>query len=199
MSHRFQCQCGALQGEIGQPERGLRAVCYCGDCQAYAHLLGKPQFVLDPLGGTDVVAIQSRYVSFTTGTQTLACLSLSPRGLLRWYAKCCSTPIANTPRNWKLPYVGLVHTCLRQPEPLEQSFPEVQMHVNTGRAKGRPPRVGRVGGMARFAGLALRLAGSRLNGAYRETPFFDAEGVPIAEVVVAPRAAVEEARRSAQG
>lgn len=194
MNHRFQCQCGALQGEIGQPDRGVRAVCYCGDCQAYARVLGQPQRVLDLLGGTDVVATQSKYVTFTSKTQTLACLSLSPQGLLRWYAKCCSTPIANTPRNWKLPYVGLVHTCLRQPEPLEQSFAKVQLHVNTKAAKGRPPRVGRLSGMTRFAGLALRLTGSRLSGGYRATPFFDAKGVPITEVIVAPRAAVQEAR-----
>ena len=196
MKHRFQCQCGAVQGEVDQPERAVRAVCYCRDCQAYARLLGQPQRVLDPLGGTDVVATQSKYVKFTSGMHLLACLSLSPRGLLRWYAKCCSTPIANTPRDWKVPYVGLVHTCLRQPEPLERSFPQVQMRVNTKSANGRPPSTGALGSMASFARLALRLTGSRLGGSYKATPFFGATGVPIAPVVVAPRAAVEEARRA---
>ena len=198
MSHRFQCRCGTLQGEISHPERGMRAVCYCGDCQAYAHLLGEPQRVLDPQGGTDVVATHARYVMFTSDTQALACLSLSPRGLLRWYARCCGTPIANTPRNWKLPYVGLVHTCLRQPEPLERSFPEVQVRVNRKGAKGRVPRAGHPGGMARFGGLALRLVASRLGGGYDKTPFFDRNGVPVAEAVVAPRADVEAARRAAR-
>ena len=196
MSHRFQCQCGVLQGLVSHPQRGMRAACYCGDCQAYAHLLGAPQRVLDPLGGTEVVAIPAACVSFTTGTQALACISLSPRGLLRWYAKCCKTPIANTPRNWKMPYVGLVHTCLRQPEPLERSFPEVQMRVNTKSAKGKPPRVAGLGGMVSFAGLAARLAGARLTKSYARTPFFDAAGTPVAEVVVAPLAEVEESRRA---
>ncbi len=59
MNHRFQCRCGALQGEVLRPERGVRAVCYCGDCQTYAHLLGEASLVLDPLGGTDVVATPS--------------------------------------------------------------------------------------------------------------------------------------------
>ena len=197
MNHRFQCRCGARQGEIGQPDRAMRAVCYCGDCQAYAHVLGPPEAVLDPLGGTDIVATQSRFVTFTSTTQSMACISLSPRGLLRWYAKCCSTPIANTPRNWKLPYVGLVHTCLRQPEPLEQSFPKVHLRVNARSAKGRPPRADGLNGIARFAGLVLRLAGSRLSGGYKATALFDAKGRPIVEVIVAPRAAVEEARRAA--
>ncbi len=198
MVYRFQCRCGELTGEISQPDRSLRAVCYCGDCQAYAHVLGPPQSVLDPQGGTDVLATNAGHVKFTSGTQTLACLSLSPRGLLRWYASCCSTPIGNTPRNWKLPYVGLVHTCLRQPDPLEQTFPTVQLRVNTKAARGRPPRDGSLGGMARFAGLMLRLSGSRFSGGYKATPFFDTHGEPIAEVVVTPRAAVEDARRAVQ-
>ena len=199
MTHRFQCHCGTLRGELTEPQRGVRAVCYCGDCQTYAHLLGQPQRVLDALGGTDVVAIPSRHVRFTSGTGTLACLSLSPKGILRWYASCCNTPIANTPRDWRLPYVGLVHTCLRQPDPLERSFPAVQMVVNTKHAKGAPPRVNALGGMARFARLALRMAAGRLGGGYKATPFFDASGVPVAEPGVAPREAVVAARRAALG
>jgi hypothetical protein len=39
-------------------------------------------------------------------------MSLGPKGLLRWYADSCRTPIGNTPRNPKLSYVGLVHGCL---------------------------------------------------------------------------------------
>ena len=199
MSHHFQCQCATLRGEIVQPARGVRAVCYCGDCQTYAHLLGEPQRVLDPLGGTEVVATPASNVRFTTATGTLACISLSPRGLLRWYASCCRTPIANTPRNHKLPYVGMVHACLRQPDPLERSFPQVQLRVNTAHAKGHPPGYGRLGGMARFATLATRLTAMRLVGGYRATPFFDASGEPVSPVVVASRDEVEQARRAAIG
>lgn len=196
MPHRFQCQCGSLQGEVDRPGQAARAVCYCKDCQAYAHVLGQPQRVLDVLGGTDIVATEARNVRFTAGKEQLACLSLSPRGLLRWYANCCSTPIANTPRDWRLPYVGMVHTCLRRPDPIEQSFPEVQMHVNTRSARGKPPPGHPIAGMARFARLMLRLTASRLRGGYKATPLFDAQGRPVVEVKVAPRAAVEEARRA---
>jgi hypothetical protein len=198
MNHPFQCRCGALRGEISRPRQGVRAVCYCGDCQTYAHLLGEPQRILDEQGGTDVVATLARNVAFTSDTQMLACLSLSPRGLLRWYARCCGTPIANTPRNWKLPYVGVVHTCLRHPDAVERSFPEVQMRVNRKSAKGEVPHGTRLGGMARFGGLALQLVASRLGGGYHRTPFFDRNGVPVTETVVAPQAEVDAARRAAQ-
>jgi hypothetical protein len=197
MPHRFQCQCGLLRGEVDQPRRGVRAVCYCSDCQAYAHLLGAPGRVLDTLGGTDVVATHARAVRITSGSQALACLSLSPRGLLRWYASCCKPPIANTPRDPKLPYVGLVHTCLNQPDPMERSFGAVQMHVNTRSAKGKPPRGAAFSGMARFAVLVLRLTASRLRGKPSARAFFDAQGAPVTQVVVASPNAVEQARRAA--
>lgn len=195
MSHFFQCRCGALRGEIAEPQHGLRAVCYCHDCQAYARLLGKPEQVLDRLGGTDIVATQSKYVRFTWGSANLACLSLSPRGLLRWYAKCCNTPVANTPRDWRLPYAGMVHTVLRQPDRIERSFPRVQMQVNTKSAHSKPPHAGQVSGLFGFAALMLKLLTARLLGRHTSTPFFDAQGNPVAPVTVPTREAVEAARR----
>ena len=197
MNHRFQCRCSAVHGEVGRPEQAVRAICYCRDCQAYAHVLGEAKRVLDPLGGTDIVATHSRNVRFTSSTAALACLSLSPNGLLRWYASCCNTPIANTGRDWKLPYVGLVHTCLHVPDALERSFPKVQLRINAQGAHGTPPAGGKLAGTAAFGSLVLRLLGSRLRGGYRQTPFFDGNGAPVAPATVPPRAAVEQARRAA--
>ena len=194
MPHPFQCRCGALRGEISRTGQALRAACYCRDCQAYAHLLGQAAHVLDAHGGTEVVITQAANVRVTAGQQQLACLSLSPKGLLRWYARCCSTPIANTPRDWRLPYVGMVHTCLHHPRPLEHGFPSVQLRVNTHSAHGTPPRSPRAVGVLRFLRMALRLAGARLRGAYRTTPFFDAKGSPVVPVRVVERQEVEAAR-----
>lgn len=194
--HPLQCRCGTLRGELAHPSSALRAVCYCKDCQAYAHVLGQPEATLDPIGGTDIVATQSRYLRFTAGTHALACLSLSPRGLLRWYAGCCRTPIANTPRDWRVPYVGLVHTCLRQPLAMELSFPEAQLHTNGKSAHGAAPGGNSVAGWTRLLGLMLRLGGDRLRGSYRVSPLFDAEGRPLAQPTVAAREQVEAARRA---
>jgi len=41
MKHPLQCQCGTLKGFVDDPQRANRAVCYCNDCQAFAHFLGK--------------------------------------------------------------------------------------------------------------------------------------------------------------
>ena len=197
MPHRFQCTCGRVAGEILQPRLGMRAACYCHDCQAYAHLLQRAEQVLDAAGGTDVVATPASNVVISAGRDHLACVSLSPRGLLRWYAACCGTPIANTPRDWKLPYVGLVHTCLRQPDPLEQSFPQVAMRVNTKSAHGAVPRDASLAGKLRFLRMVMRLTGMRLTGAYRTTPLFSQSGEPVAAPRVAGREEVEAARRAA--
>lgn len=175
----------------------MRAVCYCRDCRTYAHWLGYPRQVLDAAGGTDIVATHSRYVRLTAGAPQLACMSLSPRGLLRWYASCCNTPIANIPRDRKLPYVGLVHTCLESVQPLETSFPPVQMDINTKSALRPTPHRGGPAAMARFGAMVTRLAAARLTGSYRNTPFFDADGAPVASVHVPPKAEVDAARTAA--
>lgn len=199
MNLRLQCQCGALYGQVSHTERALRGLCYCKDCRAYSHHLGQASVGHDALGGVEFVATQAQYVALTGGTQHLACMSLSPKGLLRWYAKCCNTPIANTMRSWKFPYAGLIHTCLKaDPASYERAFPRLQMRVNTGSAKEAPP-----GGMAfstitALMGFMPRVLVSGVNGSYRQTPFFNAPaGTPKVEVAVLSKAERERAYAAA--
>lgn len=184
MNQRFQCQCANVVGEVADTRSAIHAICYCRDCQAYAHHLGQPDAVLDSLAGTEVVGTHVRNVSFTSGTDQIACLSLSEGGLLRWYARCCNTPLANTGRDWRMPYVGLVHLCLRAGgASLEPAFVPVQMHLQTASAKGTPPRMG-WSQLKALLGFMPRIAAARLNGSYRRTPFFTAAGVPVVAVRV---------------
>ena len=189
-SHSIRCRCGKLQGEISYPERGTRAVCYCRDCQAFAHFLGPAQDTLDAMGGTEVVAVAPRWVSFTGGREQLVCMSLTERGTLRWYAGCCRTPIGNTPRDRKLSHVGVIHACLRgSTSTLNDSFGPVRMRVNRQSAKGRPTTTP----VAAFTIALLRylgsLAWSRVSGKYKQNPFFDAAtGQPRVEPYVLSKA-----------
>lgn len=194
MNHRIQCRCGAVFGEVTHTQAAMRAVCYCSDCRAYAIHLGQAQAVLDAAGGTDVVATQARYVSLTGGLEHLACLSLTDNGALRWYARCCNTPLANTPRDWRLPYAGVVHTCLVKP--LETTFPSVQMRVNTKRATGAVPASPRHPwrSLLRFM---PQFVVARVTGSYRQTPFFSASGAPRVDVQVLSAAEREAAKRAA--
>ena len=174
-SHPLQCRCGTFRAEVAATPVSTRAVCYCRDCQAFARFLGPPPGMLDELGGTDIVAVRPRDVTFLSGIEQLACMSLSPHGTVRWFTACCRTPIGNTPRDRRVSHVGLIHTVLAVPgHDLGTSFGPVRMHVNRHGAHGIAPRTA----PPAFAWALLRygsgLAWSRISGRYRINPFFDA-------------------------
>jgi hypothetical protein len=81
-------------------------VCYCDDCQAYAHYLGRTD-LLDAHGGTDIVQVAPASLSFDRGADRIVGLRLTPRGLFRWHASCCKTPLGNT-LGPGIPFVGIV-------------------------------------------------------------------------------------------
>src|SRR5262245_61116386 len=171
MSHRLQCQCGTIRGQLVLPATAIRAICYCKDCQAFARYLGRAGDVLDEHGGTDIVATQPSHVRFDQGLDALACMSLSETGILRWYASCCRTPLGNTPRDRKTHYVGLVHSCLAS-QSLDASFGPARLHFNAKSAHGsvRDTPLRAVLAIARLMGWILP---ARLSGRHRENPFFD--------------------------
>jgi hypothetical protein len=154
--------------------------------------------MLDSRGGTEVVASLPKQVQFTDGQQALACLSLSPRGILRWYAECCRTPIGNTPRNPNVAYVGLIHSCLEAHSPsLKSSFGPLRMAVNTKSAIGKVESTP-VGTVIGVLTLMRALLGARLSGSYRENPFFVAgSATPIRQPYVLSEAEREQAYRTA--
>lgn len=52
----IRCGCGLVRGVARgvSGKRGNRVVCYCNDCQIYAHYLGREAELLDKRGGSDV-------------------------------------------------------------------------------------------------------------------------------------------------
>ena len=194
MNHPLRCRCGTVQGHVSEPQRVMvRGVCYCKDCQAYAHFLGRADDVLDAHGGTDVIAIHPQHVTLTQGLDALACVSLSPRGLLRWHAGCCRTPIGNTSRHAKTAYVGLVHTCLEGAGvPIERSFGPVTMRLNIASASS-PVTERSKGALRSMTRLVSTLLGARLSGSYKRSPFFDADtGMPMLAPYVLTKAEREQ-------
>jgi hypothetical protein len=172
MKHPLQCRCGTLKGLVDRPETANRVVCYCSDCQAFARWLGHETDILDARGGSDVIQTLPRNVTFTEGADSLQCMRLSPKGLVRWYAACCRTPIGNTLHSPKFSFIGLVHTCLESPiHPLDASFGPVRAWVNTQSATGEPkPKTRRVASVVFW--FIATTAKARINGDYKRTPFF---------------------------
>ena len=106
----LHCRCGHVRGTARElaPSSGFRFVCYCNDCQAFARLLGRPD-VLDSAGGTDIFHMPAGRVTLTAGTDALRCISFSGK-VLRWYAECCRTPLANTASGSRFPIIALIHS-----------------------------------------------------------------------------------------
>lgn len=105
----LRCRCGRVRGVASglSPSAGCRVVCYCGDCQAFARLLERAD-VLDAAGGTDIFQMPPRSMTLAAGKDAVRCVRLSDRGVYRWYADCCRTPIGNSggPR---IPLIGAIH------------------------------------------------------------------------------------------
>jgi uncharacterized protein DUF6151 len=182
VSHPLQCRCGAVKGSLADAGKANHVVCYCRDCQAFAHFLGEADAILDERGGSDIIQVLPKRVTFSQGADKLACMRLTGKGMLRWYASCCRTPIGNTLATPKLAFIGLLHTCLEAGggPSLRDAFGPVRVYVYTKRARGEAKRKDQGQGamLAWFFGTVLP---ARFNGDYRVTPFFDvATGTPIA-------------------
>ena len=125
----------------------------------------------------------------TDGKEHLACLCLKPGGLIRWYASCCDTPVGNTLAKPGMPFVGVNTVCF------DRSADSVAVDAALGPVRG--------GVHGRFAygdreglnahdkaplSMILGFIGNmirwRLQGAHKDSPFFDPA---TGKLAVAPR------------
>ena len=180
------CSCGSLKGIAHgiSGSRVNRVVCGCGDCQSYAQYLGCADEILDTYGGTDVFQMSPRYIEFTDGFDRIACLRLTPNGVLRWYADCCNTPIVNTLPTRQIPFMAVIHTCVDRSNDnrsLDDSLGSVRARVNSPSAPSESGKWKLVSMLLRYGGMLLKW---RLRGDHKHSPFFNARtGQPI----IAPR------------
>jgi Family of unknown function (DUF6151) len=110
----FACACGEVEGWLVQagPRQGDHVVCHCTDCQRFANHLGAGERVLGTAGGTSLFQCRCARMRLKKGRDKLACIHLTEKPTLRWYAACCSTPLFNTYANGRIPYVTtLVINC----------------------------------------------------------------------------------------
>ena len=198
----LKCSCGKRIGEIERSaaNRSTRALCYCVDCQAFAHYLRNHETVLDSQGGSDVTQISPARISFSEGKEHLACLRLSDNGMVRWYAQCCNTPIGNTMANPKVPFIGLLHKCMHtsKGESLDDVFGPATMVVYPEFAQGEPKPKGNRWSLALgVARLVKNIITARLLGDARRNPFFDfSSGTPIVSPMILSEREREDLRTS---
>jgi Family of unknown function (DUF6151) len=184
MNHPLQCRCGTIKGYVANADAGRRAICYCKDCQAFARFLRQAETILDAAGGTRIVATTADNIHFSQGLDSVACMSLSNRGLLRWYAGCCNTPIGNTPRDFKVPYIGLIENILQSGAPsVEESFGPTRIVLNVQSAR-IPVKSSWVGTTLAMVRVMAGVITARLRGGHKRNALFQqSTGAPV----VAPR------------
>jgi hypothetical protein len=102
------CRCGQVRGVVtnASPQTVNRVVCYCDDCQAFAHQLGRAD-LLSSQGGTDIVQVAPASLRFIQGQDHIVGLRLTAKGLYRWHTSCCNSPVGNTVGP-AIPFVGIV-------------------------------------------------------------------------------------------
>jgi Family of unknown function (DUF6151) len=181
----LKCRCGHVRGmalEVA-PSSGFRFVCYCKDCQAFAHFLKRPD-ALDAAGGTDIVQIPPGRLKLTAGSDAVRCLRLSNR-VFRWYSDCCRTPIANT-AGPRFPVAGLIH-CFIEDQANgrtrdEMLGPPLCRIFERSAVAPLPPNAPPRPSLRLFAQRGWSLLGWWLRGLGRPTPFFDnATDAPISQ------------------
>lgn len=190
MNSVFSCTCGATEWHVTAPRTGTRLMCYCADCQTFARHLGAD--ILGPAGGSDLLQISPAQVSFVRGAENLALLKLSPKGLSRWHTSCCNTPVCNTLKSAKLPFVSLF-CASHQGE--DRELGRVVAHANTVFGHG-PHKPAKDRGLGRLViSFAKRILGDRMSGQWKATPFF---APPDWSPVAAPHVITKEERNRAR-
>ncbi len=180
----LRCRCGHMRGmacEIA-PSSGFRFICYCKDCQAFARFLKTPN-VLDPSGGTDIYQMPAGRVTLTAGTDALRCLTFSGK-VVRWYADCCRTPIANTASIPRFPVVALIHSfmdCEAAGHSRNEMLGPPLCRIYERSVIGPlPPNAPPPSSFGTFMRRASKILGWRVHGLGQPNPFFDDRtGAPI--------------------
>jgi len=188
---KFSCTCGQVQGVVHDvaPHKGNRVKCYCISCQTAARVLGYED-TLDPYGGTEVFQTVPSKVEFQTGIENLACLRLSPRGLLRWHSSCCNAPLFTMPDVLRIAVVGLFAARV-SPENQEHFGGKVKLFMT--KTAVNPPPGFRDRGIFHAVVMVLWRA---LKAAIRRdgrAPFFNADGT----ISVTPRVLTLQERKAA--
>ncbi len=176
----LRCGCSHVVGVARDvsPAAGFRFVCYCDDCRGFVRFLDRLD-LLDAAGGTDIFHLAPARVKLTGGLDALRAVQFSAK-VLRWYADCCRTPIANTAVRPSFPIVALIHAFM------DHSASDAVLGLPVCRIYDRsatgplPPDAPPPPSLGMFARRGAKLVRWRLSGLHRPNPFFDQDDAPRA-------------------
>lgn len=183
MNISVECDCGQVKGSVNPKNlKGYRAVCLCDDCQAYAHYLNRAD-TLDINGGTDIIPATPSSYKFTSGFEKLNCVRLSDKGMYRWYAECCKTPMGNAMVSPSMPYIGIpahIFEKHNSKEMIETTFGPITERMQAQFAIGPLPKLAKKTVSAGFMFRVIKfILVAKIKGKGHPSPFFSDKGVPL--------------------
>lgn len=135
----IQCDCGQLKARIKNfpKETPGRLGCYCDDCQSYLIEIKRTD-ILDTAGCTEIIPVYPANIEIISGADTLTCLMLSAKGMFRWRASCCNSPIANV--RAQFPWAGVMSSTLKGENRTmaQHTFPSIRSRIMGKFAKSQP-------------------------------------------------------------
>ncbi len=184
----YRCLCQRVRGRVLElaPDTANRCVCYCHDCRAFAHHLGRVDLV-DPRGGLDIVQVARARLVIDDGLDQLRCLRLTPGGLFRWHTDCCKTPMANT-----LPSVPFAGLCRSAIDAADEQLPSADLIHGASAVGGIPPGASARLSLRSIARPGRLFASWMVKGLGHPTQLFDRDGRPT----VAPRVLTPSERQA---
>lgn len=178
----FSCRCGAIVGKLiaPGPRVGDHVVCHCSDCRAFADYLDAGDVVLDEHGGTALYQGRCATMRIDTGIDRLACLHLTDKPTLRWYAACCRAPMFNSYKNGRIPYITtVVANC--DAERRESVLGPVTGHLFTDEAIGDASHLKQLKMARLMRRFFRRMLTDLITGSRRRAALFDPQTLePIA-------------------
>ena len=170
----FACRCGKVTGHLTHvdPHDGTHAVCHCKSCRRAMELAGLEE---DAVGGVDIYQTAPDRIEVETGAEHLVPKQFSEsKGIYRWHAACCGTPMFTTTKTPAFFFAGFLTRNLADTAPLGPVIMEGFIPGENGKQRHK-----------NLATLMWRLlkraARARLSGRYRNNPFFTADGNPVAQ------------------
>ena len=192
----YSCHCGKLRAKIHEvsPSTGNLARCHCLHCQAFAHWLteqGGADF-LDENGGSELFQTLAWRVEFTQGKDAyLQAIRLSPKGMIRWYASCCHSPIANMMGSQAMSFIGMPTGGFEMKDIDNMGPVRASMFAKTARKGSTPPAD--FGFLPVITRILWRQFKGKLRVKTRYSPFWTDAGQPVAD----PQVLTLEERKAA--
>ncbi len=194
---KLSCHCGEVRGLLTFKDKKSLShiICMCDDCQSFAHFLKREDEILDEFGGTEIYQVSSNEIQINRGREKIKCLKLSPKGICRFFASCCNTPIANMV-SLKVSFAGVVTDFIQDED--NQLDRDIEYRCMSKYAKKEV--IGNSSqGFSKLLTLKIlkRVVLGYFNKRYLPNSFFDADsGNVLHEIVLVSKEKKEEIRES---